>query len=1175
MNNRRVFNIALTGPYGSGKSSIIQSILKQHKSEYNGRVLEISLAAFMPENEPKTKDKNDDPDKGDQSQTQEVHATKRLDNNEVSKQEIERSILQQMLYGADANKLPRSRFKRIQSQSLRSGFNSAYILLGILACWYLLANRSNILSGAFLSPLTLDKWLNFTALGVGVCFVWQILHHLYVASLGISLKSVSLKDIELAPAEADKESILNRHLDEIIYFFKSTPYILVIFEDLDRFNNHQIFVTLREINSLINKNFAGRRRVRFLYALRDDMFTNTDRTKFFEFIIPVIPIINSSNSIDLVTKQTERLLPDLRPSDQFLREVCRYLDDLRLIRNIFNEYKLYQAKLKMNGELVLDPTNLFAVLIYKNVFPSDFEQLHRGKGKLARIFLLHNDYILKAEKEHKAEIAKIEQQIEIAEKQLPCSLLELRRIYAMALVAKIPAPYSSIGLQHGANIHVAQLAESDLLEQMIVTPNLTVSTPQGHNSTIRLANFESEVDPSMTFQHRKTAIERKSLAFKEDAQKHIQALRTELSEIRKKEFHILIREGAKGTESLFEVFGEQADLARFLVLEGYIDDTYHLYTSLFHGVRLSPNDSKFLKLVRGFRNPEPDFPINNPQEVIEEMRDGDFIQAYILNVTLVDTLLENQSAYASQISSFVEFTSTHFKDCEAFFQSYYAIGKNVDRLIALLANLWDGFVETAMACLPNMSHLARILAYLPESELAGLQSSHPHLAQFVSEKLPAILAEGIEIELPRLQVINVQVVELSALAASSAVARYLYENGLYQVSVSNLDFIFREYLDQQDLSALHLQHYSSIQDVSDPALTKKIEADFKTYFHEVLLKLETNTNESVEAILAVLENDELAADDLRSFLGRQLKLLPKLMEIPERLYVAVLELEKIEPTWDNCLAFFSSDAYDEGSLIKYLNSQASIEALSQEKITTSKTWTDIRRFLLSQEKLLDEAYRKYVHCQPGRSLGFPTTLGPQKLTILIEEGGIQLSAKTFDELSSHPELQVLFVAKNIGDYLQDPDRFAVDDGFREKLLNSDIEDKDRIAIINAMDMGQLATIPARAAVIGSVLVRTGADIGPLDEAPITALLRHTFPVSAQIKLFNRFQDQLPDSLVPQLISELPKPFCDITRGNHIPRLPETAENRTFADMLKRRGIISSWGGGTFLNSDLRIYLFKK
>src|SRR5690606_27789666 len=255
-------------------------------------------------------------------------------------QDIERSILQQMLYGANANKLPLSRFKRIQSPGVWSVFKSFYITLGIIALWYVFQNREDIISGIFFVPLSLSNWLNLGSLLLAAAFLWTTLHHFYVASFGLSIKSISLKDVEIRPAVDDQTSILNRHLDEIIYFFQSTDYELVIIEDLDRFNNAEIFVTLREINSLVNENASVKRTIRFLYAIRDDIFINTDRTKFFEFIIPVIPIINTSNSIDMVLKQGKRLELDERLDRQFLREVSRYLNDLRLIQNIFNEYAI-------------------------------------------------------------------------------------------------------------------------------------------------------------------------------------------------------------------------------------------------------------------------------------------------------------------------------------------------------------------------------------------------------------------------------------------------------------------------------------------------------------------------------------------------------------------------------------------------------------------------------------------------------------------------------------------------------------------------------------------------------------------------------------------------------------------------------------------------------------------
>ncbi|MFD2032205.1 hypothetical protein ACFSKM_21380 [Ancylobacter dichloromethanicus] len=38
-------------------------------------------------------------------------------------------------------------------------------------------------------------------------------------ALACPSKSISLKDIEIRPASDNLDSILNRHLDEIIYFF--------------------------------------------------------------------------------------------------------------------------------------------------------------------------------------------------------------------------------------------------------------------------------------------------------------------------------------------------------------------------------------------------------------------------------------------------------------------------------------------------------------------------------------------------------------------------------------------------------------------------------------------------------------------------------------------------------------------------------------------------------------------------------------------------------------------------------------------------------------------------------------------------------------------------------------------------------------------------------------------
>ena len=85
LKNKEVKNIALAGPYGSGKSSIIHSYLKRHPSTC---ALNISLATFDCEKKDYDKFKN----------------------------EIELGILKQLFYKVDSNKIPQSRYRKIRKQ---------------------------------------------------------------------------------------------------------------------------------------------------------------------------------------------------------------------------------------------------------------------------------------------------------------------------------------------------------------------------------------------------------------------------------------------------------------------------------------------------------------------------------------------------------------------------------------------------------------------------------------------------------------------------------------------------------------------------------------------------------------------------------------------------------------------------------------------------------------------------------------------------------------------------------------------------------------------------------------------------------------------------------------------------------------------------------------------------
>lgn len=114
-----VLNIALTGPYGSGKSSVLHTLMYLKDEKWN--YLPISLATLDDDKHQKTKDEEtEDQQELLDNQTSEKSTGKdnfddRDNENykEILNRRIEYSILQQLIYRETIDTLPNSRFKRI------------------------------------------------------------------------------------------------------------------------------------------------------------------------------------------------------------------------------------------------------------------------------------------------------------------------------------------------------------------------------------------------------------------------------------------------------------------------------------------------------------------------------------------------------------------------------------------------------------------------------------------------------------------------------------------------------------------------------------------------------------------------------------------------------------------------------------------------------------------------------------------------------------------------------------------------------------------------------------------------------------------------------------------------------------------------------------------------------
>ncbi len=145
---KKARNIALSGPYGSGKSSVIETFLKNNPSLAK-RSIKISMATFIEEalNENGTLEK------------QQI---------KLEKDEIEKGILKQLFYKVDHRIIPQSRYRKLHRISFWRIFAVASIL--VLACLlvgyvFWPSSLSYVVNKIIAAGATikLHKWVSLTA----------------------------------------------------------------------------------------------------------------------------------------------------------------------------------------------------------------------------------------------------------------------------------------------------------------------------------------------------------------------------------------------------------------------------------------------------------------------------------------------------------------------------------------------------------------------------------------------------------------------------------------------------------------------------------------------------------------------------------------------------------------------------------------------------------------------------------------------------------------------------------------------------------------------------------------------------------------------------------------------------------------------------------------------------
>lgn len=693
-------NIALTGSYGIGKSSILQEV-RQRLSE---RVVTLSLSTLGRE----ARVAKDGEASGG--------------SGEVVTNDIQKEIVKQLLYREIPSKVPGSRYRRIEPFRHIKAIKAA--LLIAIALMLL-----GFLTGATerLSKLVGDGW--------AVAGLHAILTAGFFALSYWALKMlhnrVWIKEVKGGPASIalsdNDNSYFDEYLDEIVYFFQVTGCDVAIFEDLDRFRNPHIFETLRELNIILN-NSKQLSSIRFVYALRDSIFDQiakdskdsgnddgdpqnlalTNRTKFFDLVIPVVPFITHRSSRDLMSQilnESDNISPKL------VNLAAKHIVDMRLMRNIHNEFTVFKRKLlDVEGRIKeLTPDGLFAMMLYKNRHLTDFEKIKGGKSVLDELYETHGVIITQG-------IEKIDRDIRAVKARQAKPNLDSRsdefgtRLegYAQGIAAAVAqfrgvSSYAMAG-KHLANetLHTFAFWEEFLGDG---APPLTVRMRSGNELDFTAADIQSIFRAF----NRPLSIDGWRDADVAQMEGDLASLAEEKRDLRQLDMERLIArpqyclDGEPSRPFATIVQEKLSSLAYELLQAGYINQNFTLYVSKYYDMHVSATAMNFIIHTVQNHTTSPNYNFQKPENVEQVLAEAGkpslYEEPWMYNIQIFDHLLPGHDV---RLSPAIKKLAGSNRD---FLHMYISNGKETFQLFRRLSPLWPGifaFVAADPAILEDM-----------------------------------------------------------------------------------------------------------------------------------------------------------------------------------------------------------------------------------------------------------------------------------------------------------------------------------------------------------------------------------------------------------------------------------------------------------------------------------------
>lgn len=1004
-------NVAISGTYSAGKSSILASYERKHS---NLRFLHISLAHFeYPDYKVGT---------------------------EVKKSVLEGKILNQLIHQIPSEKIPQTNFrvkKKISDKNIKWMTFEVVLFLVMLIhftffdVWkkYVNALPNNL----FKTILTISTH-PYALIGSGITMVIifsTILYKLIRTQKNKNVfRKLNLQGNEIEIFEESDDSYFDKYLNEVLYLFENADADVIVFEDMDRFNVNRIFERLREVNTLANIQLQKEenRILRFFYLLRDDIFNSKDRTKFFDYIVPVIPVVDSSNSYDQFISHFKNSGMFEKFDESFLQGLSLYIDDMRLLKNIYNEFVIYFNRLNTTE---LDCNKMLAIITYKNLFPRDFAKLQLNQGFVYTVFCKKDSFIEDKITEMKEKIDEREQRISAIRDEKLKSLRELNTVFAHKYLNDY--------------YNWTHKNDNDLSEFVINYLN---------------GNEKSE------YLSRKQILEDKLSGKIDQLKQEISALEQKIIEIKNQQLHQIITRdnidtifSVKSTNEVGEITNfneirssEYFDLLKYLIRNGYIDETYPDYMTYFYENSLNRIDKTFLRSVTDKKAKEYTYRLKNPMQVISRLRLVDFEQEEILNFDLITCLLQNPQSYIKYIDRvFNQLKETkNFKFVGAYFDITTEMPEYIKHLNLIWPELFNVALEEKYLPENQIRKYSIFSIYYSDEDTISKINQNNCLCDYILNARDYLAIDDPDIDrlINGFSLLGVHFIGFDYESVNKDLFNAVYEHSLYKINEENLRLVQKEILGVKSDADINSKNYTILLSNSDSTITHYVNQNINEYLETVLQMSEGKILDDEYAVLSLLNDPNLLLEYKKSYISALSTTITSIKKIEDSsMWTSLLDADIVEYSECNIMDCFEVLKLSE-SVVSYINRFDNDLDFSKTEYDEGMKESLFDSVIVSYD-ISDSKYKQILMSLEFAYDNFDIVgISDDKIIILIDTYIIRMTAKNLTFIrENYIDQKFHFIHRNIEKYINIMNDILFSKEESLEILTWDISDELKIQLL--------------------------------------------------------------------------------------------------------------------------------